>query len=672
MPQNKLKFEHSPYLLQHADQPVNWYPWGEEAFELAKKLDKPVFLSIGYSTCHWCHVMAHESFDDPEVARQINDTFIPIKVDREERPDVDHLYMSVCQLLTGSGGWPLTVFLLPTQEPFFAGTYFPKHSIGQRMGVIELCERIRELWTTDKPGVEESARSILQAIQSAESAPAEASPVSVPALDAAYHQCRQLFDWTHGGFGSAPKFPTPHQLLYLVRYAWRHPESDALKMVEITLQKMRTSGIYDALGFGYHRYATDAEWKVPHFEKMLYDQALLCWAYTETYQLTQNPFYQTAANEIIAYVLRDLRSPEGGFYAGEDADSEGEEGKFYTWQSQEIHSLLSPEEWEIARQFWAIREDGNFRDEATRRKTGFNILHCDYPPEEIAQKLQLSPAELATQIDTIRRKLNDRRTHRVRPSRDHKQMTDWTSLMITALAKAGGLKPAKDAFRFIETHLKEGAQLFHVKAGPEKRIAGFASDYAWFATAALELFEATGDTHYLNTAVTTIETAIQTFQDPQTGTFFTSSESSNGVLIRQKETLDYAIPSPNSTLYLVLAKLTALTQNPRLKEARDALRQGGSIGIAQYPMAHTFWLIGLDFSENPHYKLSISRGKDTQKTEAELNILNQTFLPNCVKAPESPDAAEPTGQAPIFQPCDDQSCKSPASSVEALLKEVAP
>ena len=371
---NRLIREKSPYLLQHAYNPVDWYAWGDEAFEKARKEDKPIFLSIGYSTCHWCHVMEHESFEDTEVARLMNEAFVSIKVDREERPDLDHVYMTVCQMMTGAGGWPLNVILTPDRKPFFAGTYFPKESRFGRLGMMDLAPRIEELWRTQREQVLQSASKIMLALRQVP----DSSPGQVPGkdvLDSAYQQLAERFDPVQGGFSQAPKFPTPHNMLFLLRYWKRTGETKALEMVEKTLQAMRLGGIYDHVGFGFHRYSTDAEWLVPHFEKMLYDQAMLAMAYTEAYQATGKSEYAKTAQEIFAYVLRDMTAPNGGFYSAEDADSEGVEGKFYVWNLEEIDRVLESGEADLVKRVFNAKPSGNFEEEATGRLTGSNILH---------------------------------------------------------------------------------------------------------------------------------------------------------------------------------------------------------------------------------------------------------------------------------------------------------
>src|SRR3990170_7510483 len=375
---NRLISEKSPYLLQHAFNPVDWFPWGEEAFDKAKKEDKPIFLSIGYSTCHWCHVMEKESFEDKEVAELMNDVFVSIKVDREERPDLDGVYMSVCQRMTGSGGWPLNIILTPGKKPFYAATYIPKESRSGRIGMLEIVPRIKELWNANREGVEALSTQVISSLQ--EQTLSAREELSEDILHQAFEQLLDMFDESHGGFGNAPKFPTPHNLTFLLRYWKRTGDDMALWMVEKTLSSMRLGGIYDHTGFGFHRYSTDARWFAPHFEKMLYDQALLAMAYTEAYLATGKKEYEKTAREIFRYVMRDMTSPDGGFYSGEDADSEGVEGKFYVWTEDEILAALGSEG-EMLKKVFNVDKAGNFREGG--KNTGNNILYLSKPIERL-------------------------------------------------------------------------------------------------------------------------------------------------------------------------------------------------------------------------------------------------------------------------------------------------
>jgi len=428
---NRLKLEKSPYLLQHADNPVDWYAWGPEAFEKARKENKPIFLSIGYSTCHWCHVMAHESFEDPEVAMLMNEVFICIKVDREERQDIDNIYMRVCQMMTGSGGWPLTILMTPEKKPFFAGTYIPRESNHGRLGMLDLIPRIKEVWSTQHDEIIKTANQITEKLNMiAQNSTGDGLDKST--LKTAYEQLNGRYSEQYGGFGNAPKFPSPQNLLFLLRYWQSTNEEKALRMVVKTLQSMQNGGIYDHIGFGFHRYSTDSHWLVPHFEKMLYDQAMLAMAYIETYQATGIKEFEKTAKEIFTYVLRDMTDKKGGFYSAEDADSEGVEGKFYVWTEDEIRQILKGDEADLVINVYSIDKTGNFRDEASGENTGANILHLDKSLTEIAFKNKESVDGLKERVEAARQKLFAVRNKRVHPHKDDKILTDWNGLMIAA------------------------------------------------------------------------------------------------------------------------------------------------------------------------------------------------------------------------------------------------
>ena len=422
---NRLSKENSPYLLQHAGNPVDWFPWGSEAFTKAAEEDKPVFLSIGYSTCHWCHIMEKESFEDEEIAGMMNDAFVSIKVDREERPDIDGIYMQVCQMLTGSGGWPLTIIMTPDKKPFFAGTYFPKESRFGRPGMKELISRIKNIWLTKRDDINRSASEITEAVsRQIDSAPDE---LDKNIFEKAFAEFRERFDSEYGGFGSAPKFPSPHNLSFLVRYYKSYKDEDALMMAAKTLDEMRQGGIYDHIGFGFHRYSTDRQWLVPHFEKMLYDQALLTISYVEMYQATGKEIYKQTAEEILEYVLRDMTSPEGGFYSAEDADSEGEEGKFYLWTKDEFERTAGTDSGLLAGIF-NVKPDGNYSDPLNEGNEPGNILHLKNSLTELSTEAGLSEEELKKKINEASKKLFKIREKRVHPYKDDKILTDWNGI----------------------------------------------------------------------------------------------------------------------------------------------------------------------------------------------------------------------------------------------------
>ncbi|MFX0083505.1 MAG: thioredoxin domain-containing protein [Candidatus Hodarchaeota archaeon] len=624
---NKLIKEKSPYLLQHANNPVNWYPWGKEAFNKAQKEEKPIFLSIGYSTCHWCHVMAHESFEDDEIAELMNETFISIKVDREERPDIDKVYMTVCQVMTGSGGWPLTIIMTPDKKPFFAGTYFPKNTRFGRIGLIDLIKRIKELWNNQRTELVNSAEQITFNLQNIDQEfPGELFTEGT--LKKAYKLLLRQFDENNGGFGSRPKFPTPHNLIFLLRFWKRTDDKKALEMVEKTLQAMRKGGIYDHIGFGFHRYSTDSIWLVPHFEKMLYDQALIAIAYIEAYQATKNEKYKRTAQEIFTYVLRDMLSPEGGFYSAEDADSEGEEGKFYVWTKMELENILEKEEFKLVIKIFNVEEIGNYLEEVTGKNTGNNILHLKNVPDKSVQE----------SIEKIRIKLFEERENRVHPHKDEKILTDWNGLMIAALAKAAVafqekkyLDVAKKAANFFLANLiNSNEKLLHRYKDGISEINGYLTDYAFFIWGLIELYEASFDIFYLKTALKLHEIQMNDFWDENVGGFYYTANDGEKLLLRQKEIYDGAIPSGNSIAMLNMLRLSYITGDHELEEKADLLNRVFSEKIRFNPLAYTQFLVAIDYAIGPTYSLVIAGNTADNDTNLMIEIVREEYIPNKV------------------------------------------
>jgi hypothetical protein len=633
---NHLINEKSPYLRQHAHNPVDWYPWSEEAFGEARNLDKPIFLSIGYSTCHWCHVMERESFTDDEVAHLLNRFFIPIKVDREERPDVDAHYMAVCQLLTGGGGWPLTLFLTPNKKAFFAGTYFPKESRFGLPGLKDLLTRAGEAWRSRRLDLLSSAEKIGAAVgQSAVSAPK--SPLSPDIMDRAFAQLASQFDKEFGGFGPAPKFPTPHHLTFLLRYSRRKQDASALDLVEKTLQSMRLGGIFDHLGFGFHRYSTDARWLVPHFEKMLYDQALLAIAFTEAYQTTAKKQYRETVEDIITYVLRDLTSTEGGFYSAEDADSEGEEGRFYLWTDAEIRDSLTPAQAAWARRVFNVRPEGNFEEPGGRR-SGKNILFLDRPPAELAKDLRMSERDFRKRFAAIREKLYRARARRPQPLKDTKILTDWNGLMIAALAKAGSALDREDygaaalkAAEFIQNNMLIQGRFHHRSADGEVTIPAFLDDYAFLIWGLIGLYETGFDVRWITWAIELTDELLQHFWDKKEGGFFfTADDERTDLPWRRKEVYDSAVPSGNSVMLENLLRLGRLLGRSELEEKAAQLAAAFSGRISPSPAAYTQFLGGLDFAFGPAIEVVIAARRGAVDTHAMLKALRRDFLPNMV------------------------------------------
>jgi uncharacterized protein YyaL (SSP411 family) len=631
---NRLSREKSPYLRQHAGNPVQWFAWGEEAFAEAIRQNKPVFLSIGYSTCHWCHVMQKESFEDQEVAGLLNEHFIAVKVDREERPDIDAYYMSICQLLTGGGGWPLTVFLTPDKKPFFAGTYFPKKSRFGIPGLTDILIRVAEAWKTKSRDLLASAEKISLA-PAQDDRPSRKRRLAPDILDSAFEQLDSQFDAENGGFGRAPKFPSPHHLTFLLRYAVRKGSADALAMVEKTLQAMRRGGIFDQLGFGFHRYSTDARWLVPHFEKMIYDQALMAIACTETYQATAREEYRRTTDEIIAYVLRDMTSEEGGFYTAEDADSEGEEGRFYLWEETEMRKVLSSEEADIAVRIFNVRPEGNFEEPGGHRPVR-NILHLSRTPNELAGELKIPETRFWSFRSDIRRKLYEVRERRPRPLKDTKILTDWNGLVMAALAKAGRALGRQEytegAYRaadFIRKVMKTNDRLHHRYAEGEVTIPAFLDDHAFLIWGLIELYQSTFDTGLLEWTLELTDDLLSRFWD-EAGGFFMTSEDAQELPLRKKEVYDGALPSGNSVMLDNLLRLGRLTGRADLEERAGNINETFSDKISALPMGHTHFLSALDFGFGPAHEVVIAGRPNTPDTEAMLRTLHREFLPRTV------------------------------------------
>jgi uncharacterized protein YyaL (SSP411 family) len=686
-PPNRLIHEKSPYLLQHAYNPVDWYPWGDKAFERAQEEDKPVFLSIGYSTCHWCHVMEKESFEDPEMAKMMNERVISVKVDREERPDLDHIYMTVCQLLTGSGGWPLNIMLTPGKRPYFAATYIPKQSRFGRTGMMDLIPRLAQVWAEQRNEVIDSAEKIVTALKSHESNGSEGE-LDASVLDTAYQQLAQRFDEKHGGFGEAPKFPTPHNLLFLLRHWKRTGDPKALEMVEKTLRDMRWGGIYDHVGFGFHRYSTDQTWLVPHFEKMLYDQALLVMAYVEAYQATGKEAYQEIAREILSYVLRDMTAPEGGFYSAEDADSEGVEGKFYVWSEEDIRTILPPEEADLVIKVFNIEGDGNFLDESAKRKTGSNILYLQKILPEIASDLKMSEQVLQERWNSARERLFSVREKRVHPQKDNKILTDWNGLIIAALAKASAAfgvaeyaDAAEKAADFIFKHLrKPDGRLLHRYRDKEAAISGNLDDYAFLVWGLIELYEATFEARHLQAAINLNEVMLRHFWDEAAGGFFFSPDDGEVLIMRKKEIYDGALPSGNAVAMWNLLRLSRFTAESSLEERAAKIGRTFAKAIKQFPSAYVQFMVAVDFAGGPCYEVVIIGHPEARDTQKMLRALGRRFSPHTVTlfrptvgsaeidsvADYLTDHESLDGKATAFV-CTEFTCKTPTTDVGKML-----
>ena len=683
---NRLVFEKSPYLLQHAANPVNWYPWGEAAFEKARNEDKAIFLSIGYSTCHWCHVMEVESFEDEEVAKLMNEHFVCIKVDREERPDVDIIYMSAAQAMGKRGGWPLTIIMTAERKPFFAGTYFPKEGRFGRPGMLELIPRIGNAWKTRRAEFLSRADRITAFLQSSNRGSA-GKELGVAELDRAYQQLATSFDSARGGFRRAPKFPTPHNLSFLLRYWKRSGNDQALAMVEKTLQAMRKGGMYDHVGFGFHRYSTDAAWLVPHFEKMLYDQAMLVIAYVEAFQATGKAEYADTAREILTYVLRDMTSPEGGFYSAEDADSEGVEGKFYLWTHDEIKQILGEDDAKLFITVFNIKPAGNFRNPHTPPRT--NIPHLIRPPAEYAGEFEISEDELRSRLEAARKKLFDVREKRIHAYKDDKILTDWNGLMIAALAKAAQAldepkygEAAQRAADFILSRVRDGrGRLLKRFRDDQAGLPAHVEDYAFFTWGLLELYETNFEIRNLQSAIKLNDDLLAHFWDDTNGGFFFTADDGESLLVRSKEIYDGAIPSGNSVAMLNLIRIGRTTGDARLESRAAAVGQAFSAKVSGNPSAHSQLMCALDFGVGPSHEIVIAGRAGGNDTAQMLRALRRTFVPNKIvllrpsgaEAPPITQIAEFTrnqksveGKATAYV-CLNYACKLPTTDAAQML-----
>ena len=681
---NRLLSEKSPYLLQHAFHPVQWYPWSEGAFAKAQKEDKPIFLSVGYSTCHWCHVMAQESFEDEAVAALMNQAFICIKVDREERPDIDQMYMTFAQSMTGLGGWPLTIIMTPEKKPFFAATYIPKTGRAGQAGMMEIIPRIKELWVKNRDELLDSADKILDYIKQTQSQPRSlAANLDTAFLARGYAALASIYDPQNGGFGTAPKFPSPHNLFFLLRHWHRTGDKHALRMVEATLQAMRMGGIYDHVGNGFHRYSTDGQWLVPHFEKMLYDQALMAIAYIEAYQATRKEEYARTAREILEYVLRDMSAPQGGFFSAEDADSEGEEGKFYVWTAEELKETLDKEEFKLFIRLFDVHESGNF-------EKGENILCLRSSLVDAASVLKMSEPDLYERQELIRAKLFLSREKRVHPLKDDKILTDWNGLMISALAKAAqalpeanGAKYARAAIKAADFILKEmqttKGRLLHRYRG-EAAIFANLDDYAFLIWGLLDLYETVFDVKYLKAALQLNQTMMRHFWDRDQGGFFFSADDAEALLLRKKEFYDGAIPSGNSIALLCLLRLMHLCGGTELEERAWDLARSFAATDGQ-PLGHSMLLCSLDYLLGPASEIALVGSMQDVGIIEMLQALRSRYLPNksvvlvCGKeigeiAPFTKNLAQMERKIAAYV-CTDHVCSLPVTSPKEMMKLIA-
>jgi hypothetical protein len=674
---NRLINEKSPYLLQHAYNPVDWYPWSQEALDKAKAEDKPIFLSIGYATCHWCHVMEMECFNDKQVADLLNAAFVCIKVDREERPDLDASYMAVCQAMGRNCGWPLNIIMTPKLNPFFVQSYIPKHSRPGIIGMLDLVPQVLQIWKTQRSQMEMVGADIKARIESAEKRTSK-NQLSAEVLADGFDRLKLDYDKENGGFGYAPKFPTPHKLLYLLRRYVHTGDKTALSMSENTLRLMRLGGIFDQIGFGFHRYSTDPQWLVPHFEKMLYDQALLTLAYVEAYQATGAPKFKITAKEILEYVLRDLSAGgEGGFCSAQDADSEGEEGKFYLWTVDEVLEVLSPADAELAVHLYGLKPEGNYFDE-TGHVNGKNILHIAEPLEDLAAYKGLTVDELIMQMGKIQKALFEARQKRVTPAIDDKVLADWNGLMIAALSKAGAvfeskkyLDAASKTADFVLKYMLKDDLLYHRYTKGEVAIEGFLDDYAYMIYGLIQLYEATVNDLYLQVAADLAKGMVRRFWDQQNGGFFQTQTTQAG-MPKMKQLYDGATPSGNSVALHDLLWLSRLTNEPTYDQMASQMTKTFAEEVEGAPDAYTFFLSAVDFQIGPSYSVTVVGDLKNAKTQSMLVTLRKRYLPSAVIQLKRPDVAglgfqQIKGKATAYV-CLDQTCL-PATDNPAVMLE---
>ncbi|MEK6408755.1 MAG: thioredoxin domain-containing protein [Acidobacteriota bacterium] len=675
---NKLIDETSPYLLQHAHNPVDWYPWGPEALERSRSEDKPILLSIGYSACHWCHVMEHESFENEDIARLMNENFVCIKVDREERPDLDSIYMNAVQMMTGHGGWPMTVFLTPDLKPFYGGTYYPPTDSRGMPGFPRVLTSIADSYKTRRTDILASADAITAELKKSDRFIASNEMLTTEVLNQAFSGLAGSFDSKHGGFGSAPKFPPSMTLMSLLRHHKRTHSPEALNMVETTLQKMAGGGMYDHLGGGFARYSVDARWLVPHFEKMLYDNALLTRIYLYAYQETKNPVYRRIAEETLEYIIRDMTDRSGGFYSSEDADSEGEEGKFYVWTRAEVLSILGGEDGETFCDFFDVTEEGNFEH-------GNSILNTPRSLEEFAAEKGGSVEEIGRIINACKRKLFYAREQRVRPGRDDKTLAAWNGLMLTAFAEAANIL-GRDDYRevavrnaeFLTTQLmKDGRLLRTYKAGQAK-LNGYLEDYAYVIEGLLAVYEATFEMRFFTQARQLADTMIARFWDEQDGGFYFTSSDHEELITRTKDYFDNATPSGNSVSAIALLKLGLLTQGQEYSRCAVTILRAMRPAMSRYPSAFGYMLGALDFYLSEPKEIAIAGKLDSHEVRSFVEEIHSRYLPNKVVAACEPGAEGAASEIQLLMGrtaidgkatayvCRNYTCLKPATTVEEL------
>ncbi|MFN2415120.1 MAG: thioredoxin domain-containing protein [Pyrinomonadaceae bacterium] len=679
---NRLAGETSPYLLQHAHTPVEWYPWGEEALERSKREDKPILLSIGYSACHWCHVMERESFEDEEIARQMNEQFVNIKVDREERPDLDQIYMSAVQMMTRHGGWPLTVFLTPDLVPFYGGTYFPPEDRHQMPGFPRILAAVSEAYRTRPEEVRQSASEILSELQRMTAAPESSEAINTQLLDNAHRVLARSYDTRHGGFGGAPKFPSSMSLDFLLRTWKRTGDGRALGMVTHSCRQMAWGGLYDQLGGGFHRYSTDARWLVPHFEKMLYDNALLTRLYLHAFQATGDGFFRRVVEETLQYVAREMTDESGAFYSTQDADSEGVEGKFFVWDKEEVESLLGPEDSRLFCAYHGVTEGGNFEES--------NILNIPRPAEEVAREQNVSVERLTEAVERGRGILFTERERRVKPGRDEKVITAWNGLMLEAYAEAAaalGREDYREAAErnagFILKALVSDGLLLHVYKDGRAKHVGFLDDYSYVVSGLVTLYETTGRLRWLEAAVRLTDKMLEEFWDEEGGGLFYNGVSGEKLIVRNKDYFDNATPSGNSVAAEALLRLSVLTGDENYARRAVGVLRLVRDAVERYPSAFGYALGAFDFHLAKPKEVAVVTGGDAEGAARLLREVWGRYLPNKVVALAAGEddgaAAElvpllrergTTGGRATAYVCENYTCLRPVNTAEELAAQL--
>ena len=691
---NRLVFESSPYLLQHAANPVDWYPWGDEAFEEAKKQNKPIFLSIGYTTCHWCHVMEHESFEDSTVALLMNDTFINVKVDREERPDIDNIYMSVTQILNSRGGWPMTVIMTPDAQPFFAGTYFPKETKYGRIGMMDLVPKVKEMWSDSKDSLQSNALDITLKLESINNSNHSKGDIDKNIVENSFLWFVNNFDDIYGGFKVGQnKFPIPHDYMFLSRYYNRTGDKKALEILEKSLIGMRMGGMYDQIGYGFHRYSTDRKWFVPHFEKMLYDQALLVHAYLDAYLVTKNNQYKIVVDEILEYVIRDMTSENGGFYSAEDADSEGEEGTFYLWTENEIIDILGNDDGKFINSILNISSSGNWHE---GKSNGTNIPYLSSDWRELSSKFNISENKCKDRFNRCREKLFSYREDRVHPQKDDKILTDWNGLMISAMARAGYVlndKKYKDAAlnaadftiqNLISDDKKIKNYLYKFHRDGINTKMGLIEDYSFMLWAYIEMYQMTFDSKYLKISQHIADHMIAHFWDEEGWAFYFTPDYGEELIIRAKEVYDGAIPSGNSVAAYNLVKLSRILSDPKYEDYSNKILSSYSRRLNGSNSGKSMIMQAIQYMNGPSYEVLVIGDSKSSEYEKLINSINKSSQINkvVISYDENNDGNIeelipfitdfPKGEKgeTVIYVCQDFSCQLPTSDINQALNQL--